>query len=326
MENNTILRIQNLSKKYPGIYNKNYFAVKDLTLEIYRGEVFGFLGRNGAGKTTTIKMICGLLIPTSGKAYINGIETSNPQARKALGYLPEQPYFYEYLTPRETIDFYGKLKGMNSKEREQEWLRLSELLDLKEIGDIRLKNFSKGMRQKIGFAIALVGNPNFLILDEPMSGLDPVGRKHIRELIQQQQELGKTIFFSSHVLSDVEQLCDRVGVLSRGKLVAIGHIREVLQQEIRKVDVTLKDVDDALLSLLQQRGNLLRRWEQYVQFQFENITTANQVVAECLQKGATIVEFTPQKETLEDYFMRIQVTQDAQEKKRDEIYYSRVEE
>ncbi len=326
MENNTILRIQNLSKKYPGIYNKNYFAVKDLTLEIYRGEVFGFLGRNGAGKTTTIKMICGLLIPNSGKAYINGIETSNPQARKALGYLPEQPYFYEYLTPRETIDFYGKLKGMNSKEREQEWLRLSELLDLKEIGDIRLKNFSKGMRQKIGFAIALVGNPNFLILDEPMSELHPVGRKHIRELIQQQQELGKTIFFSSHVLSDVEQLCDRVGVLSRGKLVAIGHIREVLQQEIRKVDVTLKDVDDALFSLLQQRGNLLRRWEQYVQFQFENITTANQVVAECLQKGATIVEFTPQKETLEDYFMRIQVTQDAQEKKRDEIYYSRVEE
>jgi len=320
-----ILKTVRLTKKYSGLSTKEYYAVNDLSCEIYKGEVFGFLGRNGAGKTTTIKMICGLLIPTSGKVYINGIETIDPNSRKNLGYLPEQPYFYEYLTPRETIEFYCRLKGIDAKERQKEWLRLSELLDLKPIADIRLKNFSKGMRQKIGFAIALVGNPDFLILDEPMSGLDPVGRKHIRELIQQQKEMGKTIFFSSHVLSDVEQLCDRVGVLSRGKLVAIGHVREVLQQDIRQVEVVFKNLDTALIPSLQQKGTLTRTWEDYFQFRFENISIANQVITECLQKGAVIIECSPQRETLEDYFMRMQIVEDSQIKKND-IYYSRVEE
>lgn len=325
MDTIAILKTIELTKKYSSVSTKGYYAVQNLSFEVNRGEVFGFLGRNGAGKTTTIKMICGLLLPTSGKAYINGIETVDPYSRKNLGYLPEQPYFYEYLTPQETIHFYCRLKGLDSKEREQEWFRLSELLDLKPIADIRLKNFSKGMRQKIGFAIALVGNPDLLILDEPMSGLDPVGRKHIRELIQQQKELGKTIFFSSHVLSDVELLCDRVGVLSRGKLVAMGHIKEVLRQDIRQVEVVLKDVDTSQISFLQQKGTLLRAWEDYVQFQFDNISIANQAIAQCIQKGAMVIEFTPQKETLEDYFMRMQIVEDKQ-KKKEEIYYSRVEE
>jgi len=320
-----ILKTVHLTKKYSGFSSKEYYAVNDLSFEINKGEVFGFLGRNGAGKTTTIKMICGLLIPTSGKVYINGIETIDPNSRKNLGYLPEQPYFYEYLTPRETIEFYCRLKGIDSKERQQEWLRLSELLDLKPIADIRLKNFSKGMRQKIGFAIALVGNPDFLILDEPMSGLDPVGRKHIRELIQQQKEMGKTIFFSSHVLSDVEQLCDRVGVLSKGKLVAIGHVREVLQQDIRQVEVIFKNLDTALIPPLQKKGTLIRTWEDYFQFRFENISIANQVITECIQKGAVIIECSPQRETLEDYFIRMQIVEDSQIRKND-IYYSRVEE
>lgn len=325
MDTIAILKTVRLTKKYSGLSSREYYAVDNLSFEINKGEVFGFLGRNGAGKTTTIKMICGLLIPTSGKVYINDIGTIDPNSRKGLGYLPEQPYFYEYLTPRETIEFYSRLKGIDSEGRKQEWLRLSELLDLKPIADIRLKNFSKGMRQKIGFAIALVGNPDFLILDEPMSGLDPVGRKHIRELIQQQKEMGKTIFFSSHVLSDVEQLCDRVGVLSRGKLVAIGHVREVLQQNIRQVEVIFKNLDTSLLPSLQQKGTLVRTWEDYFQFQFENISIANQVIAECLQKGAIIIEFSPQRETLEDYFMRMQIVEDSQIKKND-VYYSRVEE
>jgi len=181
------------------------------------------------------------------------------------------------------------------------------------------------MRQKIGFAIALVGNPDFLILDEPMSGLDPVGRKHIRELIQQQKEMGKTIFFSSHVLSDVEQLCDRVGVLSKGKLVAIGHVREVLQQDIRQVEVIFKNLDTALIPPLQKKGTLIRTWEDYFQFRFENISIANQVITECIQKGAVIIECSPQRETLEDYFIRMQIVEDSQIRKND-IYYSRVEE
>ncbi|HOK08324.1 MAG TPA: ABC transporter ATP-binding protein [Candidatus Hydrogenedens sp.] len=325
METTVILKTVNLTKKYSGLTPDRIHAVKDLTLEIKKGEVFGFLGRNGAGKTTTIKMICGLLLPTSGEVYINNVEATNPEARRTLGYLPEQPYFYEYLTPRETIDFYGRLKGMTSKERHEEWLRLEELLQLKTISDIRLKNFSKGMRQKIGFAIALVGNPDLLILDEPMSGLDPVGRKHIRELIQQQREFGKTIFFSSHVLSDVEQLCDRVGVLSRGKLVASGNIRDVLQQEIRKVEVVFKSAPTHVISELEYQGILLRKWEDYTHFQFENLQIANDAVFKCISAGGHLVELSPQKETLEDFFIRMQIKEEQQEKRK-EIYYSRVEE
>lgn len=325
MDESPILKVENLTKKYTTFSTGGFYAVNNISFEIKKGEVFGFLGRNGAGKTTTIKMICGLLIPTSGKVFIDGIEMIYPSSRRKLGYLPEQPYFYEYLTPYETIDFYGQLKGLNKKERQQEWSRVSELLELKPIADIRIKNFSKGMRQKIGFAIALIGDPDLLVLDEPMSGLDPVGRKHIRELILQQKEMGKTIFFSSHVLSDVEQVCDRVGVLSRGNLVAVGHIREVLQQEIRQVEVTLKDVDPSLLPELKQRGVLLKMWDNFVQFRFGNIVIANQTLAECLQKGASVIEFIPQRETLEDYFMRMQLVEETQLKK-NEIYYSRVEE
>ncbi len=321
----TVLKTTALTKKYSGLSGTRKFAIEDLSLEVKKGEIFGFLGQNGAGKTTTIKIICGLLIPTSGEVYINDIEATNPISRKSLGYLPEQPYFYEYLTPRETINFYGQLKGMPSKERQQEWLRLAEILDLQPIADIRLKNFSKGMRQKIGFAIALVGNPDLLILDEPMSGLDPVGRKHIRELIQQQRELGKTIFFSSHVLSDVEQLCDRVGVLSSGKLVAIGHIKEILQQDVKRVEVVFKDLNELSIQSLQQKGSLIRNWEDYTHFQFEDLATANQAITEALQKGGLLIELAPQKETLEDFFIRMQIKEDSQGKK-EKIYYSQVEE
>ncbi|MCX8064504.1 MAG: ABC transporter ATP-binding protein [Candidatus Hydrogenedentes bacterium] len=320
-----VLKTKDLSKRYPSLKRKDMFAVKDLSIEINKGEVFGFLGRNGAGKTTTIKMICGLLIPTSGGIWINGIEWKNPYSRRSLGYLPEQPYFYEYLTPKETVKFYCQLKGMNKRECEREWGRLSEMLDLKDISDIRIRNFSKGMRQKIGFAIALVGNPELLVLDEPMSGLDPIGRKHIRELIISLKNSGKTIFFSSHVLSDVEQLCDRVGVLTRGRLVAEGSIKEVLHQEIRSVDVVLRYLEEWLINEFSASAQLVHRWEDYVCFKFDSSEIANLMVKKALENSAKLVEFVPQKESLEEFFVRMQITEE-EESKRGKLYYSKLEE
>lgn len=222
------IRTESLSKVYKGIGKRTVHSLTELNLTVGEGEVFGFLGRNGAGKTTTIKILCSLLKPAGGTAYIFGENARNRATRRLLGYLPEQPYFYEYLTPKETLDFYGRLRGMSAAERARDWDRLSELLELKEIAEDRIKGFSKGMRQRVGFAMALVGDPPLLILDEPMSGLDPLGRRMIREIIQHQHDLGKTIFFSSHVLSDVEQLCDRVGILVKGRLTKQGRIDELL--------------------------------------------------------------------------------------------------
>ncbi len=323
--NDIVLKTEALSKKYPSLKRKDVFAVKDLSLEIKRGEVFGFLGRNGAGKTTTIKMICGLLIPTSGKIWINGVESSSAETRKSLGYLPEQPYFYEYLTPKETVSFYCKLRGISGKEIKREWDRLSELLELREISGIRIRNFSKGMRQKIGFAIALVGDPEFLVLDEPMSGLDPIGRRHIRELILSLRDSGKTIFFSSHVLSDVEQLCDRVGVLTRGRLVATGEIKEVLSQEIKSVDVVFEQLPEPLANEFSYYGKLVRRWGDFIQFKFDDMDLANLSVRKALENSARLVEFTPQKESLEEFFVRMQIKED-EESKTGKLYYSKLEE
>ncbi len=222
------IRTENLGKVYKGIGKRTVHSLTALNLTVGEGEVFGFLGRNGAGKTTTIKILCSLLKPACGAAFLFGENVRHRNTRRLLGYLPEQPYFYEYLTPKETLDFYGRLRGLPGAERARDWDRLSEMLELREIANDRIKGFSKGMRQRVGFAVALVGNPPLLILDEPMSGLDPVGRRMIRDIITRQHALGKTIFFSSHVLSDVEQLCDRVGILVKGRLAKQGRIDELI--------------------------------------------------------------------------------------------------
>ena len=208
------IETKNLTKSYTqGLLRRSVPSIDSLNLTVEAKEVFGFLGRNGAGKTTTIKILCGLLRQSGGTASLFGQDARKRSSRISLGYLPENPYFYEYLTPKETVDFYGRLESLGSPARKREWDRLSEMLDLREIADLRIRGFSKGMRQRLGFAVALVGDPDLLILDEPMSGLDPLGRRTIRELILLMRERGKTIFFSSHILGDVEQITDTVGIL-----------------------------------------------------------------------------------------------------------------
>ena len=277
-----------------------------LDLTVHRNEVFGFLGRNGAGKTTTIKLFCSLLRPTRGEAYVLGENVRRPAARRAIGYLPENPYFYEYLTPRETLDFYGHLHGVSAEERAHEWERLAELLDLHSMRDQRVRGFSKGMRQRLGFAVALVGNPEVLILDEPMTGLDPLERRRIRKAILSLRDEGKTIFFSSHVLGDVEQICDRVGILVKGKLASQGRISTLLSGRAQQVEVVAQGLDDQALSGLASRAVSSWRSDAGHHFLAEDLEEGNALVREILGRNGRVVEFAPVKESLEDFFMRKQ--------------------
>jgi ABC-2 type transport system ATP-binding protein len=273
-----------------------------LNLTVGENEVFGFLGRNGAGKTTTIKILCSLLRPTRGRACILGEESRSRKARRLVGYLPENPYFYEYLTPKETLDFYGKLEGLGAAERAAEWTKLAELLDLGDIAGQRVRGFSKGMRQRLGFAVALVGNPPVLILDEPMSGLDPLGRRTIRELILRLRDEKKTIFFSSHVLGDVQQICDRVAILVNGKLTRQGRIDELLREDVKGVEIIANTLPEAAAA----EFGPVRRSEAGYHFAVEDIGVANELVRRIQARGGEVVEFTPVRESLEDYFMRLQ--------------------
>ena len=294
---------QNLTKVYKEVGKATVKSLDGLTLTIEQNEVYGFLGRNGAGKTTTIKILCGLIKPTSGTAAVFGEDVRTPQARRRLGYLPEQPYFYEYLTPRETIDFYGHLQKLSLAERDRQWDKLSELLDLRDIAEQRIKGFSKGMRQRMGFAVALVGDPPLLILDEPMSGLDPIGRRMIRDLIMRCRDEKKTIFFSSHVMGDVEQICDRVSILVKGRLTHRGRIDELLAQNIKVVEVVAADLNDAVRAELTGRAESHRRLDEQDIFTFKDQPTANEAVQRIHQNAGRLVEFSPVRESLEDFFL-----------------------
>lgn len=296
-----------LSKTYKALGKSPVHSLRSLDLQVEEREIFGFLGRNGAGKTTTIKLLTGLIRPTGGGAQLFGMDIGLAEARKTVGYMPEHPYFYEYLTPRETLDFYGRLRGLNREERLSEWERISALLDLREIADRRIRGFSKGMRQRVGFAVALVGDPPLLILDEPMSGLDPLGRRMIRELIKQLNADGKTIFFSSHVLSDVEEICDRVAILVTGKLAACDRIEGLVGDLPKSVEMCATEMSAALAHELKSRvANLKELEEGKYAFVVPDLATANQTAQYLYSRGAVLVSMHPVIESLEDFFARVQ--------------------
>lgn len=302
------ITVTNLHKKYRShLGRKTAYPVKDLSFAVAPNEVFGFLGRNGAGKTTTIKILCSLLKPTSGAASICGVKAQSRAARRMIGYLPENPYFYEYLNPRETIDFYGRLRGLSGPARQEQWQSISELLDLGPIAERRVRGFSKGMRQRLGFGVAMVGDPDVLILDEPMSGLDPMGRRQIRELIHLLRERGKTIFFSSHVLGDVEQICDRVGILVNGKLSTEGRVSDLLHRRVDRVEITVGGLTEAKAKSLAESSSVAwRRTGAGDCFVVDGLDAANAFAQRLLAAGGVLREFVPIKVTLEDIFMEEQ--------------------
>jgi ABC-2 type transport system ATP-binding protein len=214
-----------------GFFRKRVDAVKKVSFSVQEGEVFGLLGPNGAGKTTTIKTMMGLIRPTAGQIRILGLDASLPKARVHVGYLPENPYFHEYLTPKELMSFHGKLAGLPARQIRERRDLLIEKVGLKDAATRPLRKFSKGMLQRMGVALALIAEPKVLILDEPMSGLDPVGRRFMVDLMADLNRQGTTILFSSHILSDVERLCKRVVILNKGIVAAEGSIADLLKGE-----------------------------------------------------------------------------------------------
>lgn len=212
-----MIKLSNVSKSY-----ENKKIVKNINLEIKEGEIFGFLGPNGAGKTTTIKMIVGLSQPTSGAISINNRSMNNVKSRETIGFMPEDPYFYDHLTAREFLSFMKDLFPRSTQDIDQ----LLKLVGLHQKGDVKISAFSKGMKQRLGLAQALVNDPQYLFLDEPLDGLDPIGRREFKKILLALKKNGKTIFFNSHVLSDVEEICDKIGIINDGKLIYSGSIKK----------------------------------------------------------------------------------------------------
>jgi ABC-2 type transport system ATP-binding protein len=233
------IEILDLEKSYlVGFWRKRpKLALRPLRLNIEEGEVFGFLGPNGAGKTTTLKLLMGLVFPTGGTARILGMGMGNPRVKSQIGFLPEQPYFYDHLSARELLNYYGQLSGMPAKGRSARVEQMLARVGLSDAAGIQLRKFSKGMLQRVGLAQAILHDPKLVFLDEPMSGLDPMGRREVRDLIQQLRHEGKTVFFSTHILSDAEALCDRVGVICQGELRGVGAVADLTSQTQGKIEI-----------------------------------------------------------------------------------------
>ena len=301
-----VVKIDQLSKIFRvGFWGKRVTAEEGLNLEVRPGEVFGFLGPNGAGKTTTLKILMGLIYPTSGLARLFGREVGDPVAKARLGFLPESPYFYDYLTSREFLGFYGHLFGLWGVVLDKRIDELLELVGMTHAKDLQLRKFSKGMLQRVGIAQALINDPELVVLDEPMSGLDPIGRKEVRDLILRLKESGKTVLFSSHILHDAEVLCDRVAMILKGRLVACGRVTDLLDQGANHQVELIVD------RLSPEGLNHLRPLTDKVVMQGDRmlvVLKSQQQVGDALEiiraAKASLVSLTPQKGSLEDLFIR----------------------
>src|SRR5579862_3370679 len=284
-------------------------ALRPLTLNVEDGEIFGFLGPNGAGKTTTLKLLMGLIFPTAGSARILGMEIHDPRVKAQIGFLPEQPYFYDYLTATELLEYYAQLSGVPAAERQR---KVSEVLarsGLQNAAGTQLRKFSKGMLQRVGIAQAILHDPKVLFFDEPMSGLDPMGRREVRDLMEELKRQGKTVFFSTHILSDAESLCDRVAIIHQGELRGVGAIEDLTSSVEGKAEIVWhgSSVPTSLNSLATEChvvGDTVRAV----------VREANQdaVIDALRREGLRIISVTPVRTSLEEYFVRkIQVSQTA---------------
>jgi ABC-2 type transport system ATP-binding protein len=278
-------------------------AVMDVTFHVPCGEIFGFLGPNGAGKTTTIKMLTGLTSPTSGQARLFGMDVSNPAARQKLGFLPESPYVYPYLTPTEFVSLCGELSGLSPRVARSRALETLKYVGIAYAADRPVLRLSKGMLQRTGIAAALVADPELLILDEPMSGLDPVGRKEVRDLIVDERRRGRTIFFSTHILTDVQTLCDRVAILRRGRLVVSGKLSDLLKRETHRSNITCEP-NDGFKHACDAAGHRSEILGSRLVVHVEGEAALQETLAQASALGVRILEVTPVQETLEDLFLR----------------------
>ena len=309
-----IIITKNLAKEFRTSFTlKKIKALTDLCLEIRRGEVFGFLGPNGAGKTTTFKLLLGLLKPSRGKIWLWGEELKKLELKSKIGFLPESPYFYSYLKAKEYLHFCRHLFALRSQESKKRVDTFLELVGLTEHKNSLIKTYSKGMLQRLGLAQALINDPELLILDEPMSGLDPLGRKEIRDLILDLKNKGKTIIFSTHILSDVETVCDRVGIIIKGGLRDCGPLEDLLNPKIKSFEICIKGLQTETVHNLEEQGlHLIKRGDE-IFIRVEEKEEKN-LFHYLLEKGGELVSFAPRKETLEDlYVNKIKSIEDRHE-------------
>jgi ABC-2 type transport system ATP-binding protein len=301
----SVIRANNLRKTFrTGFLMRPVEVLRGVDLDVQPGEIFGFIGPNGAGKTTTIKMLTGLILPSGGEAWINDVAVPHPDSRRGLGFMPEGTYFHEYLTGAEFLDFHGRLLGVPREERRESIPRLLARVGIPYAADLRIRRYAKGMRQRVGLAQALIGEPDLLILDEPMSGLDPIGRKDVRELILSLRDDGKTIFFTSHILADAEMICDQVAIILNGRVAHQGYMEELLGQEIEGVDLVVEGIDEPLYERLSQGAR--RAVVQGGRFLFEmpDEAQAEKALDEIRASGGRVRSLMPRRKSLEDLLVQ----------------------
>ncbi|MFO7675530.1 MAG: ABC transporter ATP-binding protein [bacterium] len=287
-----------------GFRAKRVHALVDIDLEIEPGEVFGFLGPNGAGKTSLIKILMGLSRPSSGEVTVFGRLPQDAASKARIGFLPESPYFYEYLTAREFLRLAARLTGAPDGEVEARSASLLRLVGMEEAADHQMRGYSRGMLQRIGIAQALIGDPEFVVLDEPMGGLDPVGRKEFRDIIFNLRERGKTVFFSTHILSDVEMICDRVGIIIAGRLANVGRLSEILSDEVESFEITVTGVTGKFRKAFERVGRQAIRSDDSVLVTVRDQDEVDKVLAIAREAGARVHALVPRRKTLEDHFMQ----------------------
>lgn len=299
-----VLKVENLIKDYPtGFLRKKVRVLKGVSFSVNRGEIFGFVGPNGAGKTTTFKAVLGFVGITGGSVSIMGRPTGDVSVKKHIGYLPENPYFYDYLTGEELLRYMGQLHGINGKALLRRIDKLLEKVNMTHARRVQLRRYSKGMLQRIGIAQALINDPEFLILDEPMSGLDPIGQREIRELILEEKKKRKTIILSSHILSDVETMCDRVGVIIGGRVVRTGELGELLEDIHTDYEMLLRDTDSNIAERLGDLKVEVEKRAGFIVLRFDE-DIKSRVIEVVSNSGADIVSLYPLRKSLEGLFVK----------------------
>jgi ABC-2 type transport system ATP-binding protein len=299
-----VLEILGIEKSYRvGFWRgRRRRALQPIDLSLAPGESFGYLGPNGSGKTTTLKILMGLTRADAGSVTLFGRPHEEPSWRHRVGYLPEHPYFYDYLTPVEYLDYVGRLFGMPSSERRARSRELLERLGLEELAAMPLRRCSKGNQQRLGLAQALLNDPELVFLDEPMSGLDPLGRHLVRELIQELRGRGRTIFFSTHILSDAEALCDRIGLLRAGRLISVGRLDEILHVDVAHMEVLVSGADRALQGGPPEGTLQLERVGERLRLEVEEARLGT-VIRLLEEHGGRILSVQPKRQSLEEYFV-----------------------
>jgi ABC-2 type transport system ATP-binding protein len=304
VEKHAVVRVEKVVKDFrPGFGLRRKRVLHGVTFDVREGEIFGFVGPNGAGKTTTLKILMGLISPSQGSASILGCDVAESEFRNQIGFLPENPYFYPFLTAREILDFYARLCGVESGRRAARVDELLEVVNLSHAADSRLRTFSKGMLQRVGVAQALVNDPKIVFFDEPMSGLDPIGRKEIRDVILSLRAAGKTVFMTTHILHDVEMICDRVAIIVKGAIRYQGAVEDFLPDSTVSTDVVLAQLPDAMAVKLEERFPVeMRGLGELVELTMPE-KLVSEVLGAALESGAEVVSVTPHRSSLEEVFL-----------------------